>query len=80
MCKNIPTTIARIISKLPATNIEVVLYPINSPIGVVTAKKQSNAHAFRLETLEAVNNVIKAIATGRRWKRIPKSNELSPSW
>lgn len=64
MCKNIPTTIARMILKLNPSIHDPELKPRTKPRGVVNAKSVSSSQDFHEAVFATVNKVINAIATG----------------
>ena len=63
MCKNIPTTIAKIMLK-SKSNTPTEFHPMSKPIGVVNANIPKVNHTFSRDIFDANSTVVNAIATG----------------
>ena len=80
MCKNIPTTIAKMISKFKELRTDSEKIPVINPRGVVTANNTIINQIVVFLMLAETKSVIKAIETGIWWKMIPIKSVLFEPW
>ncbi len=80
MCRNIPTTIAKMISKFSDATNDSESNPVINPNGVVTANTTMSNQMVLFLIFDATNKVINAMETGIWWKMIPINRVFPDPW